>query len=89
MPDIWVMAGHILIPLLFGLIPGLLPMRVPLRTRWLLWLALIGGGGAFVIWLQEGADPFHWLGIATLALSGSLSLCVLLAESRRMRSPQA
>jgi hypothetical protein len=87
MPDIWVIAGHILIPLAFGLVPALLPGRVPLRARWVLWVALLVGGGAFVAWLQDADDPFHWLGIASLALSSLLSFCVLVVERGRTQRP--
>jgi Na+-transporting NADH:ubiquinone oxidoreductase subunit NqrB len=83
MPDIWVMAGHVLIPLVFGLIPACLPSRVPLRARWASWLALFAGGAVYVAWLQGAVDPFHWLGIASLALSSLLSLCMLVMEGRQ------
>ena len=85
MPDLWVIAGHVLIPLTFGLIPGLLPAGVSLHVRWASWLMLVAAGTTYVAWLQGGPDPFHWLGLASFTLSSLLSLYVLVAESRRRR----
>ena len=36
------LAGSVLVPLIFGLIPGFLPTRSNPAIRWILWLAILG-----------------------------------------------
>jgi hypothetical protein len=83
MPDTWVIAGYILIPIGFGLVPGLLPPRVPLTARWTLWLALLALSALYVSSLEDAPDPYFWLALVPFWLSSLLSLCVLVAEARR------
>ena len=84
-PDIWVIAGYVLIPLVFGLIPGFLPRRVPLAVRWCLWLVLLVTWAAYAQALRAAAPPFPWLVLVPFWLSSLLSLVVLVAETRRER----
>ena len=85
MPDLWVIAGYILIPLVFGLVPGLLPRRVPLAVRWGLWLVLLVTWAAYAQALRAAPAPFPWLVLVPFWLSSLLSLLVLVAETRRER----
>lgn len=83
MPDAWVIAGYVLIPLGFGLVPGLLPRRVPLTGRWILWLALLGTCTWYVASMRDAPHSLNWLALVLLWLSSLLSLSVLIAETRR------
>ena len=83
MPDTWVIAGYVLIPFAFGLVPGLLPRRLPQGIRWTLWLALLAMSAAYVGSLQGEPDPFQWLALVPFGLASLLSLILLLGETRR------
>ncbi len=83
MADIWVIAGYVLIPLGFGLVPGLLPRRVPSTVRWTLWLMLLALSAAYVSTLHEAPDPYPWLALVPFWLSSLLSLSILIADARR------
>jgi hypothetical protein len=84
MPDLWVIAGYIFIPLLFGLVPGLLPRRIPLAARWILWLALLALVAGYVTAMRSAPPPFPWLVLVPFSLSSLLSLYVLVADTRRV-----
>lgn len=86
MPDTWFIAGSILIPLGFGLIPGMLPRRVPLARRWALWLVLVGVATGYVASLRDASHSLPELALALLGLSSLLSLVVLLAETARRKT---
>ncbi len=83
MPDTWVIAGYVLIPFSFGLVPGLLPRRVPPTIRWALWLGLLAVCAAYVHSLQDKPDPFSWLALVPFCLSSLLSFYLLVAETGR------
>ena len=83
MPETWVTAGYVLIPLGYGLVPAMLPRRVPLIVRWTLWLALLAAAAAYVQTLGGMPDPFSWLTLVPFSLSSLLSLFVLLVETHR------
>ena len=89
MPGISVIAGHVLIPLAFGLVPALLPSRMAVQQRWGIWLLLAIAGSAYAYWLQSAADPFPWLVIASFSLSSLLSLFVLVVATMRRRRGKA
>ena len=88
MPDLWVIAGLVLIPLTFGLVPAFLPLRVPLRARWASWLALLIVTAAYGYSLR-GAEPFNWLVLVSFSVSSLLSLYVLAVETTRSRAGKA
>ena len=83
MPDILFIAGFVLIPLGFGLVPGMLPRRVPLTSRWALWLALLAISGWYLSSMREAPQPSPWLALVPFWLSSLLSLYVLVAETGR------
>ena len=83
MPGLPFIAGCILIPLAFGLIPAFLPPRVPTISRWILWLMLIALSGWFVLRMSERPHPLTLLALAIFCLSSLLSLYVLVAETKR------
>ena len=85
MPGTWFIAGCILTPLGFGLVPGLLPTRVPLVARWTLWLILIGLASWFLGTVSDLPKPFPLLARCAFWLSSLLSLYVLLVETGRAR----
>ena len=87
MDEILFTAALVLVPLLFGLVPGFLPMRTPALVRWGLWLAVL----ALAIWYglaMKDAAGAVWLVVwSTIAASAILSLLVLVAETGRPRAP--
>ena len=86
MPDAWVIAGYVLIPLGFGLVPGLLPTRMPPTVRWSIWLALLAISAAYVASIKDRPEPFPWLVLVPFWLSSLLSLYLLIAEAGRVQS---
>ena len=89
MPDNWVIAGYVLIPFCFGLVPGLLPRRVSPAMRWVLWLGLLAASAVYVRSLQGEQDPFQWLALVPFGLASLLSLILLVADTRRAgRTPR-
>jgi hypothetical protein len=82
-PGTWFIVGSILIPLGFGLIPGMLPRRLPLADRWALWLALLAVAAGYVASLRSAPHALPGLALALLGLSSLLSFVVLLAETAR------
>jgi hypothetical protein len=85
-PDSWFIVGSILTPLGFGLIPAMLPRRVPLAGRWAIWLALLGATAGYVASLRAAPPSLQGLAVALLGLSSLLSLLVLLADTTRGRT---
>ncbi len=83
MPDTWFIVGCILIPLSFGLVPGLLPRHVPMTGRWGLWLVLLAVFIWFVHSTRAAPSSLQGLALVLLCLSSMLSLSVLIAETRR------
>ena len=77
------LAGYLLIPLGFGLVPAFLPRRVPIAARWGLWLALLAAGAGYALMMKGASDPFIWLALGCFAASSILSLIFLVAESDR------
>jgi len=84
MPDTFFTIGCILIPLGFGLVPGLLPPRIPIVARWGLWLAVIALASWFLAAVADLPIPYPWLARSTFWLSSLLSLYVLLADTGRI-----
>jgi hypothetical protein len=84
MPGTFFIIGCILIPLGFGLVPGLLPMRFPIVARWSLWLSLFALASWFVGAVDDLPSPFPSLARGSLWLSSLLSLYVLLVETGRV-----
>lgn len=77
------LAGYLLMPLAFGLVPAFLPRRVPVAIRWGLWLALLAASAGYALMMKLASDPFIWLALGCFAASSVLSLVFLVAESDR------
>ena len=77
------LAGYLLLPVAFGLVPAFLPRRVPLAARWSLWLFILLAGAFYVLAMKQEREPFVWLALGSFAASSALSLVVLVADSRR------
>ena len=77
------LAGYLLLPIAFGLVPAFLPRRIPPATRWGLWFIILLAGVAYMLAMKREGEPFVWLALGGFAASSVLSLSVLLAESRR------
>jgi hypothetical protein len=84
MPGTFFIIGCILIPLGFGLVPGLLPTRVPIVARWGLWLVVIALASWFLVAVGDLPSPFPSLARSTFWLSSLLSLYVLLVDTGRV-----
>jgi hypothetical protein len=84
MPGTFFIIGCILIPLGFGLVPGLLPTRVPIVARWGLWLVVIALASWFLVAVGDLPSPFPSLARISFWLSSLLSLYVLLVDTRRV-----
>ena len=85
MPTGQFLAGYLLLPLAFGLVPAFLPRQVPLGARWGLWLALLAAGAGYAAAMKAEVAPFVWLALGCFAASATLSLMVLVGESKRAR----
>jgi heme exporter protein D len=85
MPTGKFLAGYLLLPLAFGLVPAFLPRRVPMAARWGLWLVLLAAAAAYALAMKSEVAPFVWLALGCFTASTTLSLLVLVAESRRAR----
>jgi hypothetical protein len=83
MPTGAFLAGYLLLPVAFGLVPAFLPRRVPPAARWGLWLLILLAGAAYVLAMKRENAPFVGLALACFAASSALSLIVLVLESRR------
>ena len=77
------LAGYLLLPVAFGLVPAFLPRRVPPAARWSLWLLILLAGAFYVLAMRRESEPFGWLALGSFAVSSALSLVVLVVESRR------
>ena len=77
------MAGAVLIPLAFGLVPAFLPRSVPIFIRWCLWLVLLAASATFVGAMRAAPPLLAWLAFGTFCASMLLSLWVLIVETRR------
>ena len=84
MPGTFFTIGCILIPLGFGLVPGLLPTRVPIVARWGLWLVVIALASWFLVAVGDLLSPFPSLARISFWLSSLLSLYVLLVDTGRV-----
>jgi FtsH-binding integral membrane protein len=79
-------AGYVLIPLGFGLVPGFLPPRSRPVIRWALWLALLALAIDY-IYLSRNAPRLLWLlALFAISVSTGLSLLVLIAANKRARA---
>ena len=83
MDDPVIIAGAVLVPLGFGLVPAFLPRSVPLFVRWALWVAVLAAAAAYVAVLAATPPPFQAVALISAALAALLSMFVLLAETRR------
>ena len=79
------LAGYLLLPFAFGLVPAFLPRRVPAAARWALWLVLLLASAGYTLRMKSENEPFIWLALGCFAASSALSLVVLVGESRRAR----
>jgi len=77
------LAGSLLLPIAFGLIPAFLPRRYPAAVRWGLWLVILLAGVGYALAMKRGNAPFIGLALGSFAASSALSLFVLVVESRR------
>ena len=77
------LAGAVLIPLGFGLVPGFLPRSVPLFARWALWAVVLAATAAYVAVLADSPLPLQLVSLGSSVLAMMLSLAVLVAETRR------
>ena len=85
MPDPLFMAGTVAVPLVFGLVPGFLPVRTHSAVRWGLWLAVMGMAGWYGLAMNDAPAAIRLLAWVTIGLSATLSLTVLVAETGRPR----
>jgi len=85
MPEPLFMAGTVLVPLAFGLVPGFLPPGSHPAFRWGLWLAVLGLTGWYGVAMTDAPESIRLLAWATIAVSATLSLIVLMAETGRPR----
>ncbi len=83
MDDALIIAGAVLVPLGFGLIPAFLPPAISLSLRWATWAVVLAAAAAYVATLERAPPPFQMVALATAGLAALLSLLVLLAETRR------
>jgi hypothetical protein len=83
MDDPLTIAGAVLVPLGFGLVPAFLPRSIPLFVRWALWAAVLAAAAAYVAVLAGTPPPFQIVALISAALAALLSMLVLLAETRR------
>ena len=79
------LAGSVLVPLIFGLIPGFLPTRSNPAIRWILWLAILGSAAWYGNAMAEAPAAYRMLAWSTIAISAALSLIVLVVEVGRPR----
>ena len=79
------MAGTVLVPLVFGLVPAFLPVRTNAIIRWGLWLAVLGLAAWFGLAMNAAPESIRLVAWATIAVSAALSLVVLVAETGRPR----
>lgn len=86
MPSGLFLAGYLLLPIAFGLVPAFLPRRAPSLVRWGLWLVILLAGAVYALAMQRAGGPFGWLALGCFAASSALSLYVLVAESRHAAS---
>lgn len=83
MDDPLTIAGAVLVPLGFGLVPAFLPRSVPLFVRWAAWAAVLAAAAAYIAALAGAPPPFQPVATISAAVAALLSLLVLLAETRR------
>jgi FtsH-binding integral membrane protein len=82
-------AGSVLVPLVFGLVPAFLPLRSPAALRWGLWLVLLGLAGWYGEAMRDAPAAYQFIAWTTIAISATLSLVVLIAETGRPRRMHA
>jgi FtsH-binding integral membrane protein len=83
MPTGAFLAGYLLLPIAFGLVPAFLPRRVPVAARWRLWLAILVAGVGYALFMKRENEPFVWLALGGFTASSALSLFFLVLESHR------
>lgn len=83
MDDLLFIAGAVLVPLGFGLIPAFLPRAMPMSVRWALWATVLAATIVYVAVLAGAPPPFQPVALVSAVLAALLSLTVLLAETRR------
>ncbi len=83
MPTGAFLAGYLLLPIAFGLVPAFLPRRIRPVARWGLWLAILLAGASYVLLMKRENAPFVGLALGCFAASSALSLFVLVVEGRR------
>ena len=88
MDSLLIIAGAVLVPLGFGLVPAFLPRSVPLFVRWALWVAVLAVTAAYVAVLAGTPPPFQAVALISAALAAMLSMLVLLAETRHAAGAQ-
>ena len=77
------MAGAVLVPLGFGLVPAFLSRNVPIAVRWCLWLILLAASATFVSVTSSAPRPYDYLALASFCVSTALSFWVLMVETKR------
>ena len=80
-------AGCVLVPLGFGLVPAFLPRKVPIFVRWCLWLVLLAVSATFVSTMRGAPQSYGAMALGIFWASMLLSLVTLVVETRRDGRP--
>ena len=80
------LAGSVLVPLAFGLVPGFLPSRSTSVVRWILWLGVLGLATWYGYAMRDAPPTYRALAWGRIAVSASLSLVVLVFGTGRRRA---
>lgn len=81
MPDLLFIAGSVVVPLAFGMVPGFLPVGTHVALRWGGWLAVLGLAAWYGSAMNAAPEAYRTLAWATIAVSAALSFAVLAAET--------
>lgn len=81
MTDGLFLAGSVLVPLVFGLVPGCLPVRTHPAIRLSLWLAALGLAGWYGYEMSDAPASYRQIAWVSIGVSAILSLVVLVAET--------
>lgn len=81
MADGLFLAGSVLVPLIFGLVPGCLPVRTHPAIRLGLWLAALALAGWYGYAMTDAPASYRLLAWVSIGVSALLSLIVLVTET--------
>ena len=74
-------AGSVLIPLLFGLVPGFLPFGTAAVIRWLAWLAALGIASWYGHAMKVAPAAYQMMAWGSIAMSAGLSGILLVMQT--------